>query len=96
MTVVRMVSVKIKSGQLDEGVRLFRAETLGQARAAQGSEGVYLLTDPATSLGISLNFYASRAEAEADTGAFQQRFGAFRDLLDGQPTIQLLEVAAQT
>jgi heme-degrading monooxygenase HmoA len=88
----------MKLDRLDEAITLFAESVIPAARTQRGFKDMYLLTDRATGKGLSIGFWESETDADANekSGYYQEQLGKFRDLFAAPPVRQAYEVSVQS
>ena len=95
---VGMVDYRVRPGQVDEAVRLWREQVEPVAAKQLGFEGSMLLAEPQKDRMVGFGFWESKARADefATTGPWREGSDLrrkFADLLTEEPPRDELEVA---
>ena len=91
---VRVATVHVRPGKLDEFVHTYRREQLPVVQAAPGFQEARLLTDPHTNTAIGITVWATEAEAKA-TPSRVAPGGLVTDLVTAPATIAYYELSVR-
>lgn len=91
---VRVATVQVQPGKLDEFVRTYRSEQVPALQAAQGFQEARLLTDAHTSTAIGVTVWATEADAKA-TPSRVAPGGLFTDLITAPATFAYYELSVR-
>lgn len=94
----RVTVTQMKPDRLDEAIKLFAESVIPAAKGQKGFKDMYLLTDRATGKGLAIGFWESEAAANANeqSGYYQEQLGKFKDLFAGPPAREGYEVSVQS
>ncbi len=94
----RVTVTQMKPDRLDEAVTLFAESAMPAARTQKGFKAMYLLTDRASGKGLTISFWESEADANANeqSGYYQEQINKFKDLLAAPPTRESYEITVQS
>jgi heme-degrading monooxygenase HmoA len=62
----RLTIFQIKEDRIDEGIKIYEASVVPEAKKQKGYQGAYLLVDRSTGNGISLTLWATEEDARAN------------------------------
>jgi hypothetical protein len=62
----RLTIFQIKEDRIDEGIKIYEASVVPEAKKQKGYQGAYLLMDQSTGNGISLTLWATEEDARAN------------------------------
>jgi len=93
----RLTIVQMKTDKLDETIKIFEDSVVPAAKSQKGFQGAYLLTDRNTGKGISCTLWDSEEDADANeqSGYYQQQLDKLKDFLTAQPVREGYEVSVQ-
>jgi heme-degrading monooxygenase HmoA len=92
----RVITVQVQPGKWDEAERLYRA--LGPLwKEQKGFKGAYLLGDRDASKAISVTFWETMADLEANeaSGWYQEQIAKFGATFAGPPVMEHYEVTVE-
>lgn len=94
----RVTVTHMKTDRLDEVITLFAESVIPAARSQQGFKEMYLLTDRTTGKGLAIGMWESEADANANeqSGYYQEQLNKFKDLLAGPPVREGYEVSVKS
>ena len=93
----RVTMVQGKVDKLDESIKIYEDSIITAAKSQKGFQGAYLLTDRNTGKGISCTLWDSEEDADANeqSGYYQQQLDKLKDFLTAQPVREGYEVSVQ-
>jgi len=93
----RLTIVQSKVDKLDEAIKIYEESIITAAKSQKGFQGAYLLTDRNTGKGISCTLWDSEEDADANeqSGYYQQQLDKLKDFLTAQPVREGYEVSVQ-
>ena len=93
----RITIVQGKVDKLDESIKIYEESIITAAKSQKGFQGAYLLTDRNTGKGISCTLWDSEEDADANeqSGYYQQQLDKLKDFLTAQPVREGYEVSVQ-
>jgi heme-degrading monooxygenase HmoA len=93
----RITIVQGKVDKLDESIKIYEDSIITAAKSQKGFQGAYLLTDRNTGKGISCTLWDSEEDADANeqSGYYQQQLDKLKDFLTAQPVREGYEVSVQ-
>lgn len=94
----RVTVTHMQLDRLDEAITLFAESVIPAARAQKGFKDMYLLTDRATGKGLAIGFWESEADANANeqSGYYQEQVGKFRELFAAPPVREGYDVSVHS
>jgi heme-degrading monooxygenase HmoA len=94
----RLTRVQMSIDKLDETVKIFKESVVPAAKAQKGHRGGYLLTDRETGRGVAITLWDSEDDANANeqSGYYQEQLGKFKDYFTAPPVREGYEVSLQT
>ena len=83
----RMTTLQIKPEYLEDAIRLFRRSVIPAARKQKGFRGACLLMDRPTGKGISVTFWRTEKDAQANEGNryYQEQLVKFLNYFSAPP-----------
>ena len=93
----RVTVVQVKTDSLDETKKLYEESVIPAAKSQKGYRGAYMMSDPKTGKGLSFTLWDSEADANANeqSGYYQQQVAKFKDFLTSPPIREGYEVTVQ-
>ncbi len=93
----RLTIVQMKIDRIDEGTKLYEESVLPAAKSQKGYRGAYLLTDRTTGKCISITFWESEKDANANeqSGYYKEQVKKFKDIFTASPVREGYEVSIQ-
>ena len=93
----RITIVQGKVDKLDESIKIYEDSIITAAKSQKGFQGAYLLTDRNTGKGISCTLWDSEEDADANeqSGYYQQQLDKLKDFLTAEPVREGYEVSVQ-
>ena len=93
----RITIVQGKVDKLDESIKIYEDSIITAAKSQKGFQRAYLLTDRNTGKGISCTLWDSEEDADANeqSGYYQQQLDKLKDFLTAQPVREGYEVSVQ-
>ena len=93
----RITIVQGKVDKLNESIKIYEDSIITAAKSQKGFQGAYLLTDRNTGKGISCTLWDSEEDADANeqSGYYQQQLDKLKDFLTAQPVREGYEVSVQ-
>ncbi len=93
----RVTMVQVDLNKFDETIGVFRDSVIPAAKSQKGYQGAYLLTDRKTGKGISITLWGSEEDANANeqSGYYQEQLGKFKDSFTAPPVREGYEVSIQ-
>ncbi len=90
----RITIVQVKSGKMDECIKLYEEEVVPGAKSQKGYKGAYLLVDGKTDKGISISVWDSEEDAIAteQSGYYQEQIAKFKDIFAAPPVREGYEI----
>ena len=90
-----LVTGSVKPDQIDQATGIYRERVLPLAREYRGFNGLYVLSDRASGRGLTIALYETEDDARGveTSGQFREAVAAFGEVLAGQPTREVREVA---
>ncbi len=91
----RMTIMMVQKERVDDAIRVYNQSVVPAARKQRGYCGACLLTNVQEGKGISVTFWASREDAEAneDNLYYQEQLAKFLEMFSGPPIKEGYEVA---
>jgi heme-degrading monooxygenase HmoA len=93
----RVTTVAVQPDKIAETIRIYNESVLPAIKAAAGNQGVYLLMDEATGMGLSVTLWATEADGQAyDTsGTYRELVGKVATFFSAPPSLATYTVGAQ-
>ncbi len=93
----RVTMVQVDLNKFDETIGIFRDSVIPAAKSQKGYQSAYLLTDRKTGKGISITLWGSEEDANANeqSGYYQEQLGKFKDSFTAPPVREGYEVSIQ-
>lgn len=92
----RLVTLQVKSGQIDEVIAIFTERVVPAARAQRGFGGGRVLANRETGKVLLMTLWQSVADLQANeaSGFFREQVAAFQPHIEGAPVREQYELAA--
>ena len=86
----RLVSGQVRSGKLDELIKIWKEKDIPEMKSVKGYRGAYLLADRKADKGISITLWDSEEDAIADeqSALHQKQLDMYQDIVIGEPVQQ--------
>jgi heme-degrading monooxygenase HmoA len=91
----RMTIMMVRQDRIDEAIKVYTESVVPAAKKQKGYRGACLLTNLQEGKGISVTFWDSRRDAEAneDNLYYQEQLAKFLDMFSGPPIREGYDVA---
>lgn len=93
----RVTTVSVQPDKVAETTRIYNESIVPAVKAANGNQGILLLTDPASGKALSITIWNSQADGEAydSSGSYREQVGKISQFFAGPPSLATYEVGAQ-
>ena len=97
---VRGTDVQVKSGKMQELIKVYDDLVVPAQKAAKGYQGSYLMTDASSGKAIAISIWETEADmlaSESDSGYLQEVLTklAGLDLFEGPPKLDKYELSSE-
>ncbi len=91
----RMTIMMVRQDRIDDAIKVYNQSVVPAAKKQKGYRGACLLTNIQEGKGISVTFWASRRDAEAneDNLYYQEQLAKFLEMFSGPPIKEGYDVA---
>jgi len=90
----RLTTLNVRLDRIDQAINIYKKSVIPAARSQKGFLGAYLLSDRQTGKGLSVTFWKSEEDANANerNRYYQEQLVKFIDLLQSPPIREGYEV----
>jgi quinol monooxygenase YgiN len=92
---VRVTTVQIQPGRIDEAIRLYQDSVVPAAKQQRGYRSTMLVTDRMSGKGMAITVWESAADLQASeaSGYYQEQVAKFAPLLTAAPVREAYELS---
>jgi len=88
----RVFTSYLVAGGADKAVTIWRDKVAPIAKQSKGFQGVYLMGDRETGIGLTITLWENKEDADAMNASLAQTQELFKDLFAKPPTLETYEV----